>query len=424
MRLGLRRDISRSATEAGEKASFIELFFDLVFVLAVTQVAHTVVVSLEKGETLLGLLEAAVLVLALWWVWVYTAWITNWLNPETAPVRGLLLVLMLVGLLMSTSIPEAFAGRGLIFALAYVTMQVGRSLFAAFAMARHNPDGASNLRRLALWFSLGGVFWIVGGVIADPWIRLGLWALAIAIDYGAASLRYRLPWFKESASNVWDLASAHLAERTALFMIIAFGEGILVTGSFFAEHEITPEGVTAFLAAITGTVLLWLVYFNRAERRGRKFMEESDESVEVARYSYTYVHVVLVVGVVLVAVSDELLLAHPLEGTGGYTPLLIYAAPAIYLVGNVWFKKSTGTFPLASHLVGILPLMALALLVPLLAPRSSPLLHAWVANALVLAVLIFEEVGVRRARARTGGRDEQPDELELEEPPEGDGAKE
>jgi low temperature requirement protein LtrA len=364
-----------------------------------------------------GLLQAAVLLLALWWVWVYTAWITNWLNPETGPIRGMLLVLMLLGLVMSTSIPEAFADRGLLFAGAYVAMQVGRTLFAAFAMARHNPAGASNLRRLSLWFAIAGVFWITGGIIDDPNVRLGLWALAVGIEYAAASLRYKLPWFEDSDADVWDLASRHLAERAALFMIIALGETLLVTGRSFAEHDITPEAVAAFLAALAGTVLLWLVYFNRAERRGRKFMEDSDEPVQVARYGYTYVHVVLVLGVVLVAVADELVLAHPLEGTSGLTPLLVYGGAAIYLVGNLWFKKSTGTFPLASHMVGILPLAALAILVPLAWPNSSPLAHTWVANALLLGVLLFEEAGVRRARRHTDAADEKGDEVDLEQPP-------
>jgi low temperature requirement protein LtrA len=417
MRRGLRTDVSRSATDGGESASFIELFFDLVFVLAVTQLAHTLTISLEEGDPVLGLAQMLVLLLAVWWVWVYTAWITNWLNPETGPIRGMLLVLMLLGLVMSTSIPLAFGDRGLLFALAYVAMQVGRSGFAAFAMARHNPVGASNLRRLTLWFGIAGVFWIGGGLVEQPGIRLGLWALAVGIEYAAASLRYRLPWFEDSDADVWDLASGHLAERAALFMIIALGETLLVTGRSFAEEDIVPASVAAFLAALAGTVLMWLVYFNRAERRGRKFMEESDEPVQVARYSYTYVHVVLVLGVVLVAVADELVLAHPLEGTDGLTPLLVYAGPAIYLLGNLWFKKSTGTFPLASHLVGIVPLTLLAIVVPLGWPTSSPLLHTWVANGLLLGVLLFEEAGVRRARRRTGAADEKEDEVHLEEPP-------
>jgi low temperature requirement protein LtrA len=417
MRWGLRTDVSRSATDGGDSASFVELFFDLVFVLAVTQLSHSLVESIEHGEPVVGLLEMLVVLLAVWWVWVYTAWTTNWLNPETPPIRSMLLALMLVGLLISTSIPEAFGERGLLFAAAYVAMQVGRTAFAAFAMSRHNASGASNMRRLTLWFAIAGVFWIVGGIIEDPRIRLGLWALAIAVEYAAASLRYRLPWFDDSDSDVWDLASGHLAERAALFMIIALGESLLVTGRSFVEHDITPAAIGAFLAAFTGTVLLWLVYFNRAERRGRKFLEESDEPVQVARYSYTYVHVVLVLGVVLVAVADEFVLNHPLQTEDALTPVLIYLGPAIYLAGNLWFKWSTGTFPLRSHLVGIVPLTGLAILVPLAWPHSSPLLHSWLANGLLVAVLAFEEVGVRRARRQTAGRDEQKDEVKLEEAP-------
>ena len=107
------------------RVTYAELFFDLVFVFAVTQIAHTLLAHF----TPLGVLQVTLLFLAVWWVWVFTTWITNWLDPEQTPVRLLLFAMMLGGLVLSTSIPTAFDGRGLWFAIAYAAMQVGKTVF-------------------------------------------------------------------------------------------------------------------------------------------------------------------------------------------------------------------------------------------------------------------------------------------------------
>src|ERR1700734_1294885 len=117
------------------RVSYAELFFDLVFVFAVTQISHT----LLGRFTPLGALQTTLLLLSVWWVWVYTAWITNWLNPELTPVRVLLFLLMLGGLVLSTSIPKAFESRGLWFAIAYAGMQVGRTVFLLASTSREQP---------------------------------------------------------------------------------------------------------------------------------------------------------------------------------------------------------------------------------------------------------------------------------------------
>ncbi|MBN9015061.1 MAG: low temperature requirement protein A, partial [Rhizobiales bacterium] len=110
------------------RVTFVELFFDLVFVFAVTQISHTLLAHFSP----LGVAQVSILMLAVWWVWVFMSWVTNWLDPERTPVRVMLFVMMVAGLLLSTSIPKAFDSRGLIFALAYVAMQVGRSVFVIF----------------------------------------------------------------------------------------------------------------------------------------------------------------------------------------------------------------------------------------------------------------------------------------------------
>src|SRR5580692_313879 len=126
------------------RVTYAELLFDLVFVFAVTQISH----MLLGRFTPLGALQTTLLLLSVWWVWVYTAWVTNWLNPELTPVRILLFLLMLGGLVLSTSIPKAFESRGLWFALAYAAMQVGRTSFWLLATPRARVLARTNALRI------------------------------------------------------------------------------------------------------------------------------------------------------------------------------------------------------------------------------------------------------------------------------------
>src|SRR6059058_5889814 len=160
------------------RVTYAELFFDLVFVFAVTQISHTLLGRL----TPLGLVQTTMLFLAVWWVWVYTSWITNWLNPELTPVRVLLFLLMLGGLVLSTSIPKAFESRGLWFATAYAAMQVGKTVFLSMSTPPSRTLARMNAIRITAWLSMSAIFWIAGG-FAEGQGRLGLWALALAIEY-------------------------------------------------------------------------------------------------------------------------------------------------------------------------------------------------------------------------------------------------
>src|ERR1700710_586163 len=136
------------------RVTYAELLFDLVFVFAVTQVSHT----LLGHFTPVGALQTTLLFLAVWWVWVYTSWVTNWLNPELTPVRILLFLLMLGGLVLSTSIPKAFESRGLWFALAYAGMQVGRTLFLLASTPPAQILARMNAVRILVWLSVSAIF--------------------------------------------------------------------------------------------------------------------------------------------------------------------------------------------------------------------------------------------------------------------------
>src|SRR5580698_3560490 len=167
------------------RVTYAELLFDLVFVFAVTQISHT----LLGRFTALGALQTTMLLLSVWWVWVYTSWITNWLNPELTPVRILLFLLMLGGLVLSTSIPKAFESRGLWFALAYAGMQVGRTIFWLLATPRARVLARTNALRILVWLSVSAIFWIAGG-FAEGQQRLMLWAAALGIEYVSPEVRF------------------------------------------------------------------------------------------------------------------------------------------------------------------------------------------------------------------------------------------
>src|SRR5260370_27119432 len=170
------------------RVTYAELFFDLVFVFAVTQISHT----LLGRFTPLGALQTTLLFLAVWWVWVYTSWITNWLNPETTPVRILLFLLMLGGLVLSTSIPKAFESRGLWFALAYAAMQVGKTVFLWVSTPSSRTLARMNAVRITAWLSISAMFW-VAGVVAGVQSETLLWLVGLGMGEISPAVRVWMP---------------------------------------------------------------------------------------------------------------------------------------------------------------------------------------------------------------------------------------
>jgi len=375
--------------EAGaDRVAFIELFFDLVFVFAVTQLSHHVIEHLTPA----GVLEGVLMLIAVWWVWMYTTWVTNWMNPETGPVRWMLIAMMLVGLVLSTAIPYAFVDRGLQFALAYVVMQLGRTIFVIVSYQRTGQaDAALNLTRIALWFVASAPFWIAGALIGGT-AQFVLWAVALAIELFAPVVRYWVPVIGNSPIESWQVAGGHMAERSGLFMIVALGESIIVTGTVFSRSDLTASSVLAFLAAFVGTILFWLLYFSHGAEHGHRFISRAEQSGRIARFTYTYLHMLLVGGVVLVAVGDELVLAHPDDPIDPTTLAVVVGAPALYLLGNLLFKRSIGRPWLRSHLLGMAALTAFWLAAPAL-PGLTPLAVTWIVNGIVAIVVALDELG-------------------------------
>jgi low temperature requirement protein LtrA len=374
------------------RVTYAELFFDLVFVFAVTQISHT----LLGHFTPLGVLQTTLLFLAIWWVWVFTSWFTNWLNPEMTPVRVLLFLLMLGGLVLSTSIPKAFESRGLWFAVAYAAMQVGRTVFLWMSTPRSRPQARMNAIRITAWLSASAIFWIAGG-LAQGHARLALWAVALGIEYLSPAVRFWIPKYGASSMADWTIEGGHMAERCALFIIIALGESIIVTGATFSELAWNAENVTAFASAFIASLAMWWIYFHRGAEAGSELISRSSEPGRLARLAYTYLHLPIVAGIILSAVADELVLKHPGGHSDFKTVLSAIGGPLLFLLGTTLFKRSIRGWLQPSHGAGIVALGILAWF----GGGMSPLLLSIVTTAIMVVVAVWESVSLKSAAAES-----------------------
>src|ERR687893_2190708 len=319
-----------------QRATSLELFFDLVFVFAVTQLSHRLLDHL----TIRGAVEALLLLSVVWSAWVGTTWVTNWFDPDQLPVRLMLVAVMLASLLMSVAIPEAFGERGLMFALAYVAIQVGRTVFVGIALykslGRSDPL-SRNFQRVLPWLLASGVLWIIGGLLEGE-ARYVLWALALAVEYAGPVVGFYTPGLGRSTTEVWTVEGRHLAERCQLFVIIALGESILVTGTTFGEIETSVATVAAFVVAFVGSAALWWIYFARSAEISREIITTSEDPGRMARSAYTYFHLPMIAGIIAIAAADEFIVGHPGDRGTTASIALTLGGTALFLAGHAFFK--------------------------------------------------------------------------------------
>ncbi|MDQ3966441.1 MAG: low temperature requirement protein A [Actinomycetota bacterium] len=365
------------ARDGGEqRVTPLELFFDLVYVFAVTQLSHL----LLEHPTVGGVLETLFLLLVVWRAWVDTTWVTNWFDPDRPPVRLLLVALMLVSLVMSIAIPEAFGERGLMFALAYVTIQAGRTLFVVLALDKSSSLGR-NFQRILAWFAIPAVLWVAGGLLESE-TRYALWVLALALEYAGPVTGFYTPGLGRSTTADWTVEGGHFAERCQLFVIIALGESILVTGTTFGEIEASTAAVAAFVVAFLGSVALWWIYFARAAEAARVTMSSSEDPGRIARSAYTYFHLPMIAGIIAVAAADEFTVAHPGDRGTAASVALTLGGTALFVAGHAFFKWAVFGVLSWSRVVAI---AALAALIPI--GFAIPALALGVAVVLIVAVL-------------------------------------
>ncbi len=320
------RIMRRSGPE--QRATFFELFFDLVYVFAVTQLSHHL---LATHLTWTGAAETAFMLVAVYWAWNYTTWMANWFDPETVPVRLVLTFVMLASLLMAVAIPDGFGDLALLFACTYSGLQIGRNLFVVLA----TPPGQfhQNFRQILAWSVLSAPLWVAGGLAEDA--RWPLWLAALALDLAGPLARYWLPGAGSTPMSQWSIDGHHFAERFQLFVIIALGESIVLTGVTASNGEMNFETGVALGLTFLGSVALWWLYFSGASPViARRIGASSSEDVgALGRDIYTYLHVPIIAGIVLMAVGDELVIAHPDYDMETVGALAVLGGPALFLAG-------------------------------------------------------------------------------------------
>lgn len=374
----------------GESAKVLneELFFDLVYAFSVTQLSHYLLDHLS----LLGAFQTLVMWLAVWLGWQYSAWATNWFNPGAMRIRGMLFGVMLLALVMASALPDAFGERGLVFAMCFAGIQVGRTICMLLAVER-NHALTPNFQRILAWNFVGAAFWISGG-FAEGQMRLLLWCGGILCEYIAPMIGLRFPGLGRSLTTDWTIDGGHLAERCQLFVIVALGESVLATGIAFGHHtEWHPVDLFALFVSFAGSLAMWWMYFDMTAKEATHAIEHSNDPGGLgAKYHYT--HVILVAGIIVSAVADELVIGEGLHGAQWKYLGPLLGGPALYLLGNLLFKRVVRGFFSKSHLCGLVLLAVLGIF----ASHLSVLTVGTLTTMVMIFVAAFEAVGSRHAK--------------------------
>jgi low temperature requirement protein LtrA len=369
----------REGPESAGRVGFIELFFDLVFVFAITQVSHLLLEDLSWG----GAAETAFVLVAVWWTWITVLWWTDWVGTESGVIRLELIAAMVACMLMAIAIPEVFGDRGLLLAAAYVGARAPVHVFAFVALPREHH---TRLAAVSFWTAVAAVLWIAGGLLDDG-ARVAVWCAALLVDVGAPMLRYRTPWFGEFHLRDEEVSTHHLIERFQLFVILVLGESIVLTGATAADKEMTAARIGAIVVAVLVTAALWALYFGRDERRAETLFAEADDRHHLVRDAFTYLHLPIVAGLVVVAVANELVIAHPDEELPSEELLALAAGPILFLLGSAAaVLRVLGTLP-GRRIAAALPIAGVAVL-----GTALPALATWSLALVVLACVVVMEL--------------------------------
>jgi low temperature requirement protein LtrA len=342
--------------------------------------------------------------LIVWWAWIYTTWMANWFDPASPAVRAVLTAVMLASLVMAAALPDAFGAHGVLFAVSYVVLQVGRNAAAACLLGRDQPL-RDVFERLLGWSAASGVLWLAGAALPGD-RRLMLWIPAVVLDLCAPLAGYWLPRRGHAVTAEYDIEGGHFTDRCQAFIIIALGESIVVTGATAADAGLSSRVVLCLGVAFVETAALWWLYFGAVAERSRQVMSTCTDPGRLARDAYTYLHVPIVAGIIAAAVGDDLLIAQPGRALHGVGLTMALGGPVLYLVGESLFWLRVTRAANARRLVVA---ALLALLAPL-GPQISALALSATVAALLSALAVWEQWGPTRYAlgARLGASTDAP----------------
>ncbi|MEU4555962.1 low temperature requirement protein A [Micromonospora violae] len=373
------------------RATFLELFFDLAFVVALTRVSQRFAsLGDDTGWALVsGFGRTLLLFLALWLIWSHTAWITSRYEPEQPIIQAVVVGTMFAGLIMAVTLPRAMEERALPFVAAYLMVMVVRPLVIAAALRGH-PRRQVPLR-LAAWASVSAPLWLAGALGPDR-LRLPLWAAALAVDYLAWALGWPLPWLGAAKVRQWQIAGTHLADRHQQMFLIALGESILVIGVVFSGRDYSPIRAVAFAVAFTTSALLWRIYFHRA---GLLLTDTLDRAAMPARLGAAseWTHLLLVLSVLVTSVGYELVIDDPFGRPQPRWLLFVVGGPLLFLVARMRLEYEIFGRVSRSRIIGL----AVLLLATPVSAHGVPMVGLIVVAAALALVALLDAL---RSRGR------------------------
>ena len=318
-------------TELAEhRTTPVELLWDLVFVFAVTEVS-----SLMAHDLTWGWFARSMLVLALvWWAWSAFVWAANAQNATSGTVRACLLMSTAVIFITGLSVPGAFGSDGTVFAVSYAIVRFMHLALYADASRKGNASWSA-IAGFAVTVAIGMALLIVGSFFHGG-TRIALWAVAVAIDYAGPA------WLtRERLRGLQHVAVAHFAERYGLFVIICLGESIVAIGlGAAAGHpHLGAQLITAVTLALLITIGMWWTYFDRYAAMAEERLREHDDPVLAAADGYSYLHLLIVAGIITFAVGARVLVRHFGVSIPAAPRLALCGGVALYLVGHVGFRR-------------------------------------------------------------------------------------
>jgi low temperature requirement protein LtrA len=360
-----------------------ELFFDLVFVFAFTQVTALI----AHDPTFRGLGHGVIVVAAVWWPWTAYAWLTNTINPQEGPVGAALLIALIAMFLAALAVPGVFDDDGVLFGGAFLVVCAMHLTLYALA-GRGHPDLLGAVLRLAPSSLLAASLVLLAGFVDAA--RTWLWIAALMCIYVGALL---------AGASGWRVHPSHLAERYGLVLIIALGEAFVSIGIGASGLAIGLGEIAAAVLGLLVAASLWLAYFDFFSIRGEEMLagREGPERVALARDLYAYAHLPMIVGIVLFAFAMKNIVAHVGDDLDSVVAFALCGGVAIYLLSysairlRIERRVSRGRFAAAVVLLLVLPL---AMVIPALAALG-------LVTAVLLALHTYELVWWRAARAQS-----------------------
>ncbi|MEO3924715.1 low temperature requirement protein A [Micromonosporaceae bacterium B7E4] len=372
--------------EHSRQASFLELFFDLAFIVAFTLLSARMVRDLSW----LNLGQTLILMAAVWWVWVATAWSTDWFNPNQPLIRVLVLGVMFVGLVQAAAIPGAYGEHGLLFAGTYALVHLGRAALLLPALRGHPIQRRSLL--VAVWFALSAIPWVIGGILTGP-ARQILWLVAILLDYFIASQGWPVPWLGRLRPAQLRVVGEHLSERYRQIFIVALGEIILVTGLTYAGEGMgLIRTVALAVVFVNAGLMLWLYFVPAGGRLGGAIERNQPRGGVYAGYA----HALMIAGAVLTAVGAELTVMDPLGDAPASWSTAVLGGAVLFLLGRIMMGLLVYTHPVwrTATALGLLLAGSPGLV------RLPPLVAGMVTAAVLLSVaLVYVLLPGRKIRA-------------------------